>query len=198
MIIRLELVIRAERPGAGEILARPHQLGDLPDVPEVVQGPFVQHLGQRNLPGRAMHRLALARFGGKPTEQLDVSFALVLEMAEVLFGIGVLVNVEVHLRVVGLELWHLLAQEAVDARAITMPLAVRQVREHLRDREAIRRGLPARVLVRDFAHETAQDCRRGFQEVEAGQHVAHQDYPTMLSPPSTRKVFPVMRRCDPA
>jgi hypothetical protein len=70
---------------------------------------------------------------------------------------------------------------------------MRQVREHLGDREPVVRRLPARVILADLRHQPAQDRRRGFEQVEAGQLVVHDHYPTMLSPPSTRKVFLVIQ-----
>jgi hypothetical protein len=67
------------------------------------------------------------------------------------------------------------------------------MREHLGDRESVVRRFPARVLLTDLRHQPAQDRRRGFEQVEAGQLVVHDHYPTMLSPPSTRRVFPVIQ-----
>src|SRR5262249_17235967 len=43
-----ELVPLAQRSRAGQIPPRPYQLGDLPDVTDVVQRPLVKHLRERH------------------------------------------------------------------------------------------------------------------------------------------------------
>ena len=80
------------------------QLGDLPDVAQIVERPFVQHLRQGDLAVLLVHRYAIAGAGGKIAEELDVVLALLLEMIEGVLGVGIAIEIEIHLRVVGLEL----------------------------------------------------------------------------------------------
>jgi hypothetical protein len=94
---------------------------------------------------------------------------LLFEVPEVLLGISVLVQLEVHLCVIGLELRHLLAQEPVQARPIEVTIRVRQVRQHLRDREPLRHRISPSVLLGDLRHQPAQDCRRRLEQLRRGR-----------------------------
>jgi hypothetical protein len=72
-----------------------------------------------------------------------------------------------HLRVVGLELRHVLGEEAVEAVAVAVPLGVREGERTLIDRRAAGGGPPSVFFV-DFGHEPAQDGRGRLEQVEAG------------------------------
>ena len=140
---------------------------------KIVQRPLVQHLRQRDLARRLVPRLAFAVVQRKPAQQLDIGLALVLEVAEVLLGVRVPVDFEVHLRVVRLEFGHLLTQETIEPGAVAVPLGVRKMRQHFRDRETVAGRFPPRVFLRDLGHQAAENRGRRFQEVEARQFVGH-------------------------
>jgi hypothetical protein len=133
----------------------------------------MQRTALRDLARRAMLRLARARFRRKAAQQFDVRLPLVLEVPEVLLRIAVLVQLQVHLRIVRFELRHLLCHKPIHPRAIAVTLGMRQMRQHLGDREAARRRLPPCVLIRNLRHQPAQYRRRRFEQVETLQLVVH-------------------------
>src|ERR1035438_4579969 len=183
-----------QRTRARQVFARPHQLRDLPDVPQIVQRPFVQHLRQGDRSHLLVNRLACAGARRQLAQRFDVGLALFLEMIEGILGIHVAIQLQVLLRVVARELRILFAQEPVQARAVAVSLGVAQVRQHLAYREPAGRGIPAHVLGGEFGHQAAQNRRRGFQQIEAGQSIVlHGTHPTMFSPPSTWIVLPVIQ-----
>src|ERR1017187_9417 len=180
---RIEL---AQRTRACQVFARAHQFRDLPDVSQIVQRPFVQHLRQGDGSHLLVYRFAIAGARRQIAQRFDIGLALFLEMIEGILGIHVAIQLQMLLRVVTFELRVLFAQEPVQAGAVAMSLAVAQVREHLAHREPAGRGLPADVLGGELSHQAAQNRRRGFQQIEAGQSVVfHRIHPTMFSPPST-------------
>src|SRR5438067_211243 len=77
-----------------------HQLGNLPDVAQVVKRPLVEHLIQSDLSGLAMQGDPAAGFGRQIAQVFDVAFALFLEVVERILRIGVPIEIEIHLRIV--------------------------------------------------------------------------------------------------
>jgi hypothetical protein len=141
-----------------------------------------------------VHRRALAGARRQVAQRFDVGLALFLEMIEGILGIHVAIQLQVVLRVVAFELGILFAQEPVQARAVAVSLGMAEVRQHLAHRKPVGRGLPAHVLGGEFGHQAAQNRRRGFQQIQAGQSVVfHGFHPTMFSPPSTWMVLPVIQ-----
>src|SRR5215469_2643424 len=67
------------------------------------------------------------------------------------------------LRVIGLEFWPLLVHKTIEPEAVAVAFGVREVRQDLRDGEAIGSRFPRRILLCEFAHQPAQNLRRGFQ-----------------------------------
>jgi hypothetical protein len=67
---------------------------------------------------------ALAGGAWQRPQKLHVGVALLLEVVEGIFGVGFAIEVEVHLRIVGLELRHLFVQKPVDAHAVAMAFTV--------------------------------------------------------------------------
>src|ERR1051325_6601683 len=114
-ILRFQDVAAPQRSGALEVLSGAHELGNLPDVTQVVKRPLVEHLIQSDLSGLAMQGCSVTRFGRKAAQVFDICFALFPELLERILWIGVPVQVQVHLRVVGLEGRARLRQESVDA-----------------------------------------------------------------------------------
>ena len=101
------------------MLARADELGDLADMPEVVQRPLVEHLRQRDGANFQMDGGSVAVLGGKAAEEFQIGFALLLEVIEGVFGIGLGVEIEVVLGVVYAQalLWESKAAEKGDPRA---------------------------------------------------------------------------------
>jgi hypothetical protein len=96
---------------------------------------------------------------------------LFLEVSEFVFGVAIAVEVEMHLSIVGLQFRKVLVEEAVHPQAIAVALAVGEVREHFSHGEAVRRRLPSRILLRQLAHEPAQDVRCTLQKIQARETV---------------------------
>src|SRR6516162_8454796 len=67
------------------------------------------------------------------------------------------------LRVIGLEFRPLLVHKTIEPEAVTMAFGVGEVRQDLGDGEAIGSRFPPRILLGEFAHQAAQNLRRGFQ-----------------------------------
>ena len=97
--------------------------------------------------------------------------ALLLEVIEGVFGVGIAIEVEIHLRVVGLELGTGLRHEAIETHAVAVAFGVRQVSQHFGDGEAVRRGLPPSVLFGQLGHEAAKNFGSDLQQVDAGQSI---------------------------
>src|SRR5437773_5292204 len=116
-----QVVGDGHRAGAGLVLASAGQFGDLADVAEVVEHPFIQHLRHGDLAVLLVKGEAIARAGGEVAEELDVVLALLFEVIEGILGVGIPIEVEIHLRVVGLEFGTGLRQETVKAHAVTVP-----------------------------------------------------------------------------
>src|SRR6202521_3808900 len=76
---------------------------------------------------------AIARAGREAAEELHVVLALLLEMIEGILGVGIAIEVEIHLRVVGLELGTGLRHETIEAHAVAVAFGVRQVGQHFGD-----------------------------------------------------------------
>ena len=165
----VQLVGPSEWPGAVPIFSGSHQLRDLADVSDVVQRPFMQHLGKRDLPDFRVIRLPLSRPGRQILQKFDVVRAVFCETIEGVIGIGISIEVEMHLRVVSFEKWLLFFEEAIQPHAVAVAIRVGEVGKHLSDRKAIGSRFPASIIVRDFPHEAAQDLRRRFQKVKARQ-----------------------------
>ena len=169
------------------MLARAHQFGHLADMPEIVHGPLMQHLLERDLAGRLVPGSPFAGATRQRPQELDVSLALLLEVIERIFGIGIAIEIEIHLRIVRFELRQIFAQESIDAHAIAVAFGVRQVRQHFGDRETVGRRFPVGILVGKLAHQPAENHGRLFEQVQAIESVIfhHALYPTIFSPPST-------------
>src|SRR5215472_12045372 len=67
------------------------------------------------------------------------------------------------LRVIGLEFRPFLAHETIEPEAVAVAFGVGEVRQDLGDGEAIGSRFPPRLLPGEFAHQPAQNLRRGFQ-----------------------------------
>ena len=62
--------------------------------------------------------------GREAAEELHVVLALFLELIEGIFGVGIAIEVEIHLRVVGLELGTGLRHETIEAHAVAVAFGV--------------------------------------------------------------------------
>jgi hypothetical protein len=97
---------------------------------------------------------------------LHVFLALLFKMVEGIFRIGIAVQLQVHLRIIRLELRQFLTHEPVHACSIAVALGMGKMREHFRYRKAVGRGLPFGIFDRQVAHQSAQDCGGRFELVE--------------------------------
>ena len=129
----------------------------------------MEHLGKRNLPDFRVIRLTVSRAGWQILQEFDIVLTLFFEIIEGVFGVGVSVEVEIHLRVVSFEKWVFFFQEAIHPPAVAVALRVGEVCKHLSNRKTVGSGLLASIVVRDFAHQAAQNLRRRFQKVKARQ-----------------------------
>ena len=91
--LRFEPVAASQRPGALQVLSGAHQFGDLPDVPQIVKRPLMEHLAQGDLTGLPMQRHAAADFRRQVAQVFDVGFALLLEVVESIVRIGIPVQI---------------------------------------------------------------------------------------------------------
>jgi hypothetical protein len=73
-------------------------------VPQIVERPLVHHVVERDLSGGAMQSHAVSRIVGQRAQQLHVGDALVLEVVEGVFGIGIPVEIKVKRGIVRLQL----------------------------------------------------------------------------------------------
>ena len=96
----VQLVRFSEWSGTVPIFSGSYQLRDLADVPDVVQRPFVEHLGKRDLPDFRVFRPPVSRAGRQVPQEFDIALALLFEMIEGGFGVGISIECEMHLRVV--------------------------------------------------------------------------------------------------
>ena len=131
----------------------------------------MEHLGKRDLPDFRVIRRTVSRAGRQILQKFDIVLALFFEMIEGVFGVGISIEIEIHLRVVSFEEWALFIQEAIHPHAVAVALRVGEVCKHLSDRKAVGSGLPASIVVRDFPHQAAQNLRRRLQKVKARQIV---------------------------
>jgi len=67
------------------------------------------------------------------------------------------------LRLIGLEFRPLPVHKTLEPEAVAAALGVGEVRQDLGDGEAIGRRFPPRILRGEFARQSAQNLRRGFQ-----------------------------------
>ncbi len=156
-----------ERMLAAEVFSRSHQLSDLPDMSQIVHGPLMQHLLQGDFAGLLVPRAAFTGASRQGPQILHVGLALLFKMVEGIFRIGIAVQLQVHLRIIRLELRQFLTHEPVHACSIAVALGMGKMREHFRYRKAVGRGLPFGIFDRQVAHQSAQDRRGRFQLVEA-------------------------------
>jgi len=161
------MVRTAERAGGGEVFAGADELGDLADVAEIVHRPFVEHLGEGDFAGFLVAGAAVAGAAGEGAQEFDVALALVFEVIEGIFGIGVAVEIVIHAGVVGLELGEVFGEEAIEPGAVAVAFGVGEVFQDFGDGETVRGGLPAGIFVTELAHEAAEDGGSGFELVEA-------------------------------
>lgn len=169
----VQLVIFAERAGLLPVLAGTNQFCDLPDVAKVVHRPLMEHLLQGDLTGGFVMRAALADGSRQLPQIFHVNLALLPEKFERSMGVSVAVEVEVHLRVVWLELRHLLRHETIQPHPIAVTFGVGKVRQDLGHREPVGRRLPGSVLVGQFQHQSAHDRRCRLQQVEGIEAFFH-------------------------
>jgi len=80
--LRFKLIGLAERAGARPASPCADQFRDLPDVPQVVQRPLVEHLRQRDLPGFLVERAPVSRARRQSPEIFDICFALLFEVRQ--------------------------------------------------------------------------------------------------------------------
>ena len=99
-----KLIEAGQRTRARQVFARAHQFRDLPDVSQIVQRPFVQHLRQGDRAHLLVDRRALAGARRQVAQGFDVGLALLLEMVEGILGIHVAVQLQVELRVVAVRI----------------------------------------------------------------------------------------------
>jgi hypothetical protein len=71
-----QLIRIAEPFPRREILARTYELGDLANMADVVQRPFVEHLGERDLADFWVTRSPRAGLRRKTAQELDVGSTL--------------------------------------------------------------------------------------------------------------------------
>jgi hypothetical protein len=150
-----------------QVFSRSHQLSDLPDMSQIVHGPLIQHLLQGDFAGLLMPRAAFTGASRQGPQILHVALALLCKMVEGGFCIGIAVQLQVHLRIVQLELQQFLTHEAVHAYSIAVALGVGKMREHFCYRKAFGRGLPFGIFDRQVSHQSAQDRGGRFQLVGA-------------------------------
>src|SRR5215467_13227080 len=67
------------------------------------------------------------------------------------------------LRVIGLEFRPILVHKTIEPEAVAVAFGVGEVRQDFGDGEAIGSRFPSRILLGEFAHQPAQNLRRGFQ-----------------------------------
>ena len=127
----------------------------------------MQHLRQCNLPGLLVQRDTAAVRPRQAAYELDVGFPLLLEMVERVLRVGTAIQVQLKLRVVGLEFRPLFTQEPVQSHSVTVALGVGEVCQHFGNRKPLRRRFPSRIRVCHSGHQAAQDLRGAFQNVEA-------------------------------
>ena len=96
----VQLVGLSEWSGTVQIFSGSHQLRDLADVPDVVESPFMEHLGKRDLPDFCMIGLPVSGAGRQIFQKFDVVPALFFETIKGLFGVGISIEVKMHLRIV--------------------------------------------------------------------------------------------------
>src|SRR5437868_14929169 len=82
-----------DRAGAGVVLAGARQLDHLPDVAEIVERPFIQHLRERDLAILLVEGGARAGIGREIAKKRDILLSLLLESIECLFRIGIAIEV---------------------------------------------------------------------------------------------------------
>ena len=74
--------------------------------------------------GLSVEGFAIPGLDRQVAKEFDVSLALVLEVIEGVFGIGVAIAIEPHLGVVGLELGAVFLEETIDAHAVAVAFRV--------------------------------------------------------------------------
>src|SRR6516162_9291031 len=67
------------------------------------------------------------------------------------------------LRVIGLEFRPILVYKTIEPEAVAVAFGVGEVGQDLGDGEAVGSRFPPRILLGEFAHQLAQNLRRGFQ-----------------------------------
>jgi len=87
-----------------QMFSRSHQLSDLPDMSQIVHGPLMQHLLQGDFANLVVPGAAFPGASRQASQILHVGFALLLKMLEGRFGVGIAVQLQKHLRLIGLEL----------------------------------------------------------------------------------------------
>jgi len=149
--------------------SRPHQLGDLPDVAKIVHGPLVEHLVQGDFTCLRVPRAALTGASRQGPQKGHVGLALLREVTEGFFRVGITVQLHEHPRLIRLEFREVFVQEPIHARPIAVALGMGKMREHFRYGKAVGRRLPWGIFGRKAPHQSTQNRGGGFQLVEAVQ-----------------------------
>src|SRR5713101_6817941 len=84
--LRVDLGFPLERPDIRVILERANNLADLPDVADVVKGPLIHLLRNRDGAQPSMGSRSIRHALGQSAEILQVQLALFLEMVEGILG----------------------------------------------------------------------------------------------------------------
>src|SRR5262245_61034951 len=143
--------------------------------------PFMQHLLEGDRADLAMDRDFLSGAGRKLSQVLDVGLTLVVEMIERLLGIGLAIQLEMHLRVVRFKLGTHFLHESIHAPAIAVAFGMGKMREDLANREAIRCRLPTDIIVRKSGHQSAENLGCCCQQVDTGKFaLSHALHSTLL------------------
>jgi hypothetical protein len=74
-----QVIVLAQRAGARQIRSCPHQLGDLADVPQVVQRPLVQHIDRRYFTSGLVQCHSTPGFIFERAQQFDVRDPLIFK-----------------------------------------------------------------------------------------------------------------------
>jgi hypothetical protein len=136
-----------------QVFSRSHQLSDLPDMSQIVHGPLMQHLLQGDFAGLLVPRAAFTGASRHGPQILHVGLALLLKIVERIFRISIAVQLQLHLRIIRLELRQFLTHEPVHACSIAVALRMGKMREYFRYRKAVGRGLPFGIFDRQVPTE---------------------------------------------
>jgi len=101
--------------------------------------------------------------------------ALFFEVIEGLLRIGIPVQVEVHLRIVGLKFGTCFGHEPVEAHAVAVALGMGKMGKHLGEGEPVGRRFPAGIFIGQLGHQAAQNSGHRLEKIQAGKSIFRHD-----------------------